>query len=64
MVNVPMRLALPAVLFAETLYVTVPLPVPVAPDTILIQSALLLAVQAHPVGEVTLAVALFAPVPV
>ena len=56
MVNVPWRLV-PA-LFAETEYVTVPLPVPEAPDTTLIKLVLLLtAVQGHPAGEVTLTVA-------
>jgi hypothetical protein len=39
--------------FVETEYLTVPLPVPEAPDTILIQITLLAAVQEHPVGEVT-----------
>jgi hypothetical protein len=56
MVNVPTRLA-PAV-FAATEYVTVPLPEPLAPDTTLIQLAVLTAVQAHPVSEVTFTVAL------
>jgi hypothetical protein len=56
MVNVPVRLVV--ALFAETEYLTVPLPVPLAPDEILIQVALLTAVQEHPDGEVTLAVAL------
>jgi hypothetical protein len=59
MVNVPMPLA--AELFVETEYVTVPLPVPEAPDKTLIQLALLTAVQGHPVGEVTLTEA-FPPV--
>jgi len=56
MVNVPWRLV-PA-LFAETEYVTVPLPEPEAPDTTLIQLALLTAVQEHPDSEVTFTVAL------
>jgi hypothetical protein len=51
MVNVPTRLAV--ALFAETKYVTLPSPLPVAPDTILIQPTLLTAVQEHPAGEVT-----------
>ena len=55
MVNVPKRLA--PELFAETEYVTVPLPVPEPPDTTLIQPALLTAVHGHPDGELTLAVA-------
>jgi hypothetical protein len=33
---------------------TVPLPVPLAPDVIVIQPALLVAVQAHPLAAVTL----------
>jgi hypothetical protein len=57
MVNVPMRWAV--VLFAETEYVTVPLPEPLAPDTTLIKLVLLLtAVQAHPDSEVTFTEAL------
>jgi hypothetical protein len=56
MVNVPTRLA-PA-LFAATEYVTVPLPEPEAPDTTLIQLALLTAVQEHPDIEITPTVAL------
>lgn len=52
MVNVPVRLV--KEVFIETEYVTVPLPVPDLPDTIVIQPALLAAVQGHPVGEVTL----------
>jgi hypothetical protein len=51
MVNVPMRWAV--VLFAETEYLTVPLPAPFAPDTILIQLTLLTAGQEHPDCEVT-----------
>jgi len=54
MVNVPVRLAMEV--FVETEYLTVPLPVPEAPDTILIQITLLAAVQEHP-GEVTPTVA-------
>jgi hypothetical protein len=61
MVNVPWRLVL--ALFAETEYVTVPLPEPLAPDTTLIQLVLLLtAVQEHPDIEVTFTVALLTPV--
>jgi len=55
MVNVPTRCVV--VVFAATEYVTVPLPVPFAPDTIVIQLTLLTAGQAHPVGEVTPTVA-------
>ena len=33
------------------LYATVPLPLPVAPDVIVSQAALLVAVQAHPAGD-------------
>jgi hypothetical protein len=51
MVNVPTRWVV--VLFAATEYVTVPSPVPFAPDTILIQLTLLTAGQAHSVGEIT-----------
>ena len=51
MVNVPMRWVV--VLFAETEYVTVPLPVPFAPDTILIQLTLLTAGQEHPDVAIT-----------
>jgi len=48
----------PAV-FAATEYVTVPLPVPEAPDVTFSQLVLLLtAVHAHPVSEVTFTVAL------
>jgi hypothetical protein len=53
MVNVPPLRGL-VVLFAETEYVTVPLPLPEAPDTILIQFTLLTACQEHPVVAVTL----------
>lgn len=61
MVNEPWRLV--PVVFAETEYVTVPLPVPEAPDVILIQLVLLLtAVQEHPAGDVTFTVALLTPV--
>ena len=51
MVNVPLRWVV--VLFAETEYLTVPGPVPEAPDVILIQLTLLTAPQEHPDGEVT-----------
>ena len=50
MVNVPWRLVL--ALFAVTEYVTVPLPLPFLPDKILIQLALLAAVQLQPVCAV------------
>jgi hypothetical protein len=58
MVKEPWRLA-PEV-FAETEYLTVPLPVPEAPDVMLIQLAPVVtaAVQEHPVGDVTFTVAL------
>ena len=45
MVSVPVRLD---ELFAATLNVTVPFPVPLAPEAIVSQIALLVAVQAHP----------------
>lgn len=51
MINVPVRVAL--VVFAATLYATVPFPVPVAPTPTVIQATLLVAVQLHPVGAVT-----------
>ncbi len=51
MVNVPVRLV--ELLFALALYLTVPLPVPLAPDVTLIHDALLTAVQEHPDCEVT-----------
>ena len=44
---------------ADTEYVTVPLPLPLFPDVIFIQSTLSVAVQLHPPGAVTLTV----PVP-
>jgi hypothetical protein len=49
-VMVPVR-AVPV--FAATLYVTVPDPLPDAPPMIVIQPALLVAVQLHPVPAVT-----------
>ena len=57
-VTVPVLSFLP--LGAVTLYATVPLPVPLAPDVTVIQSALLLAVQAQPLVVDTATV----PVPV
>ncbi len=45
-VRVPEREALPVL--EATLYITVPLPEPLAPDVTVIQLALLVAVQAHP----------------
>jgi hypothetical protein len=54
MVNVPMRLVV--AVFSETEYMTVPLPVPEAPDRTAIQLTLLAAVQEHPDGEVTVTV--------
>jgi hypothetical protein len=45
-VTVPVRSFLPG--GAVALYATVPLPVPLAPDVTVIQSALLLAVQVQP----------------
>jgi hypothetical protein len=56
-VRVAVRAA--AFLFCGALKVTVPLPVPLAPDVMVSQVALLVAVQVHPVPVVTLAV----PVP-
>ena len=54
MVAVPVR---PVVaVFAATLIVTVPLPLPLAPLEIVSQAALLLAVQAQLLGVVTLTV--------
>ena len=41
-------------LFADTRHCTVLLPLPLAPDVIVIHGALLTAVQAHPAGAVTL----------
>jgi hypothetical protein len=43
--------------FATTEYVVVPLPVPLVPAVIVIQLALSDAVQAHPLGAVTVSVA-------
>ena len=54
-VSVPVRV--PDVVFASTLYVTVPLPVPLPPPVTVIQPVLLLtALQAHPLVVVTDAV--------
>jgi len=50
-VSVPVRLA--PVLLRATAYVTVPLPLPEAPDVIVIQVTLLFAVQVQPAGAVT-----------
>ena len=55
-VSVPVRALV--VGFAVTLYVTVPLPLPLLPALIEIQDALLLAVQAQPVVAVTVTVPL------
>ena len=49
-VSAPLRAAPP---FAATVKATVPLPLPVAPDEIVMNVALLVAVHAHPVGAVT-----------
>ena len=51
MVSVPVRLPVPV--FAATEYSTVPLPLPLLPDVIVIQLALLAAVQVQPVPAVT-----------
>jgi hypothetical protein len=50
-VSVPLRAVLPA--FGATEYPTVPLPLPLAPEAIVIQVALLRAVQEHALGAVT-----------
>ena len=50
MVRVPVRLD---ELFAATLNVTVPFPVPLAPEAIVSQAALLVAVQTHPAATDT-----------
>jgi hypothetical protein len=42
-----------ASVYGATEYVTVPLPLPLAPEVIVIQLALLAAVQVQPVGAVT-----------
>jgi len=44
------------VVFGTTEYLTVPSPVPVLPESMVIQAALLAAVQPHPLGSVTLTV--------
>jgi len=54
-VSVPVREVVPV--FAATLYVTVPLPVPLAPAVTVIQDALLVAVHAQPAVAVTVTVA-------
>ncbi len=41
---------------AETVYETVPLPLPLAPAVMVIHETLLVAVQLHPVGAVTVTV--------
>ena len=46
MLNVPVRLPLP--LWSPTMNATVPLPLPLVPDDILIQPSSLRAVHAHP----------------
>jgi hypothetical protein len=55
-VSVPVRELV--VVFAATVYPTFPEPVPLAPDVIEIQSALLAALHAHPDGIVTATVPL------
>ncbi len=52
MVNLPVWLLL--VLFTLSLYLTVPLPAPLAPETTVIHPALLTAVQEHPDCELRL----------
>ena len=54
-VSVPVRVLVEG--FAVTLYVTVPLPLPVAPAVTVIHDALLAAVQVQPVAAVTVIVA-------
>jgi hypothetical protein len=49
--------------FAVTVYVTDPLPLPVAPALMVTQAALAVAVHAHPVGEVTATVFVLAAKP-
>jgi hypothetical protein len=49
--------------FAVTVYVTAPLPLPVAPALIVIHDAVSVAVHAHPVGEVTATVFVLAAKP-
>jgi hypothetical protein len=51
-VTVPVRRL--AVVFAEMAYTTVPLPEPLMPDLMVIQEALLVAVQAQPLWVATL----------
>jgi hypothetical protein len=51
MVSVPVRELAPV--FAATEYVTVPFPLPLAPEAILIQETLLAAAQLHPLDAVT-----------
>ena len=51
MIILPMR-ALPLV-FAATEYVTIPLPIPLPPDVMVIQVVFLTAVHLHPLGAVT-----------
>jgi hypothetical protein len=53
-VTVPVRDTV--VVFAATLYATLPLPLPVAPLVIVIHDALLVALHEHPVPAVTLTV--------
>jgi hypothetical protein len=60
MVRVPVRAGS---VFAATLYVTVPLPVPLEAPVMVIHASLLVAVQAHPAGAVTVTVPLSAPAP-
>jgi hypothetical protein len=50
-VNVPVRLVVPA--FAATVNDTVPVPVPAAPELIVIHAALLTAAHTHPAAAVT-----------
>jgi hypothetical protein len=58
-VTVPVLFFLPGA--SVTLYATVPLPVPLAPDVTVIQSTLLLAVHAQPLAVDTATVPLPAP---
>ena len=51
MVIVPVRVPLP--LYERTVYVTVPLPVPLAPALMVIKPSFAVAVQLQPLGAVT-----------
>jgi hypothetical protein len=61
MANVPIRLLVVAL--AATEYLTVPLPLPLLPDVMVIQETLLVAVHEQPAGLVTLTAPVSAPGP-